>query len=305
MNMRAVQMWSVRGAIAIVAIGGAVALSGPALAAPAGLKVLSTEMGSIDMLSCPSTDPIYDNLPVTFNWFIRPASVRPTDFEIVREDGSVATPVCALMYPPNEPDERQTINLIGNFDEGAADPAVKVRPAQLRIVGALRGQPIGATRWRPVTGLAPLTITDVTDPPAIVDAWMLTPLLADLYATDPNRCTVGTAFVRVMWSNGINAYLSDPSSLPLEVGRSTTLAYRASFRLPSGRRQSITPIALGDLLDHATNGVPNPALDDNMHDLCLASVPKGARLVGVSITRPNLVMKPSKVGNRVQTFVVR
>ncbi|MDA2953796.1 MAG: hypothetical protein O2976_04175 [Actinomycetota bacterium] len=100
MNVRAVQMWSVRGAIAIVAIGGAVALSGPALAAPAGLKVLSTEMGSIDMLSCPSTDPIYDNLPVTFNWFIRPASVRPTDFEIVREDGSVATPVCALMYPP-------------------------------------------------------------------------------------------------------------------------------------------------------------------------------------------------------------
>jgi len=176
---------------------------------------------------------------------------------------------------------------------------------QLRIVGALQGQPIGATRWRPVTGLAPLTITDVSLPPAIVDAWMLTPLLADLYAADPNRCTVGSAFVRVMWSNGVNAYSSNPDSPPGEVGRSTTLAYRAIFRLPSGRRQSITPIALGDLLDHATNGVPNPALDDNMHDLCLASVPKGARLVGVSITKPDLVMKPSKVGNRVQKFVVR
>ncbi len=100
MNVRAVQMWSVRGAIAIAAIGGAVALSGPALARPAGLKVLSTEMGSNDILACPNTNPIYDNLPVMFNWFIRPGSVRPSDFEIVREDGSVATPACALMYPP-------------------------------------------------------------------------------------------------------------------------------------------------------------------------------------------------------------
>jgi hypothetical protein len=30
--------------------------------------------------------------------------------------------------------------------------------------------------------------------------------MPSIYLGDPNRCTVGKTFVRVMWSNGLTAY---------------------------------------------------------------------------------------------------
>src|ERR1044071_1365711 len=78
-------------------------------------RILSASWGTDNAVGCPDGAQGLDNIPVTFNWFIRRPSIQPSDFRIVRSDGSVATPTCALQFPPDESDEAQTVNLIGDF----------------------------------------------------------------------------------------------------------------------------------------------------------------------------------------------
>jgi hypothetical protein len=93
----------------------------PASAAAAGPlvrpvpRILSASWGTDGAVGCPNGVQGLDNIPVTFNWFIRRASIQPRDFRIVRSDGSLATPTCALQFPPDERDEAQTVNLIGDL----------------------------------------------------------------------------------------------------------------------------------------------------------------------------------------------
>ena len=65
-------------------------------------KILSASWGTDNAVGCPTGEKGLDNIPVTFNWFIRRSSIQTTDFQIVRSDGSVATPTCALQFPPDE-----------------------------------------------------------------------------------------------------------------------------------------------------------------------------------------------------------
>ena len=94
----------------------AVASGGGSLPRPVP-KILSASWGTDGAVGCPNGQQGLDNIPVTFNWFVRRASVQPRDFRIVRSDGSVATPTCALQFPPDERDEAQTVNLIGDFGD--------------------------------------------------------------------------------------------------------------------------------------------------------------------------------------------
>jgi hypothetical protein len=47
---------------------------------------------------------------------------------------------------------------------------------------------------------------------------------------------------------------------------------------PYGKILTVAPLAVADLPDHA-----EVANDDNMHDLCLPRLPRGAKLTGVTI----------------------
>ena len=85
-------------------------------------RVLSAAWGTDNGVGCPNGHRGLDNIPVTFNVFIRPSSIQTTDFQVVRSDGTVATPTCAIQFPPNESDERQTVNLIGNFGDSVNGP---------------------------------------------------------------------------------------------------------------------------------------------------------------------------------------
>jgi hypothetical protein len=100
-------------------------------------KILSASWGTDGAVGCPSGAQGLDNIPITLNWFIRRASIQTKDFRIVRSDGSVATPTCALQFPPNEPDEAQTVNLIGDFGDSVNGPT----PVAIRVVGARRARP--------------------------------------------------------------------------------------------------------------------------------------------------------------------
>lgn len=193
----------------------------------------------------------------------------------MRSDGSSATPTCALQFPPEESDEGQTVNLIGDFGDSAGGPT----PVAIRIVGALRGRAPGANRWRRVPLLPEASVEPLSGGPYVVDAWTLTPAI---YRGDRNRCTVGGTFVRVMWSNGLTAY---PTGA--EVGTPVVASYRAIYKPPNGKLVALAPLTVADLHDHASS-----ANADNMHDLCLPRAPRGARLTGVTIGG-NLIQDPN------------
>lgn len=250
-------------------------------------KIFSASWGTDNAVGCPSGAKGLDNIPVTFNWFIRRQSVQTTDFQIVRSDGSIATPTCALQFPPDERDERQTVNLIGDFGDSVAGPT----PVAIRIIGALRGKSPGAKRWRRLPSLPEVDVEALAGGPYIVDAWTLT---AKLYRGDRNRCESGRTFVRVMWSNGLTAYPTGD-----EVDAPVVASYRALYTLASGKVVAIAPLDVADLDDHST-----AANADNMHDLCLPRPPRGAKLRGVKIGG-GLIQDPNGDPNVAQTFRAR
>ncbi|MBN9622458.1 MAG: beta-lactamase family protein [Actinobacteria bacterium] len=250
-------------------------------------KILSASWGTDGAVGCPNGAQGLDNIPVTFNWFIRRRSIQPRDFRIVRSDGTTATPTCALQFPPDERDEAQTVNLIGDFGDSVNGPT----PVAIKVVGTLEGKSPGAHRWRPIGHLKKVSVDPLAGGPYIVDAWTLMP---SIYRNDPNRCQVGETFVRVMWSNGLNAYPTGE-----EVGAPVTASYRAIYRLADGATMSIAPLEVADLHDHETSFNA-----DNMHDLCLPAVPRGARLAGVTIAA-NLIQDPNGDPNLAQDFRLR
>lgn len=245
-----------RAALAI-AVESAIAISPTAVATPSisPPNILSAAWGLNNANACPTGEKGLDNIPVTFNWFINLATINATDFVITRADGSIATPTCALQFPPNEPNEIQTVNLIGNF----GDPD-GVGPNTVTVVGEIEGCPPLASKWRPITSGLTQTIVQIEAGPDLSDAWRLTPAMLN---GDKNACTVGRTFVRVVWSNGMTAY---PGGT--EVGDAAVKFYRALFTRPNGTIINVRPLAVADLADHSTT-----AMDDNMHDACLLRFP--------------------------------
>lgn len=282
--------------VRVLALSAAVALLPTATGAMAGpqrtsaetrpVHTLSASWGTDNGVSCPRGSTNLDNLPVTFNSFIKRPSIQVTDFVIVRSDGTRVRPTCALQFPPDEKDEAQTVNLIGDFGDSVNGPI----PVQVKVRGTLRGKAPGAMRWHRFSDLPPQRVSPLRAGPTIVDAWRIP---ARIYRNDQNRCEDGSRFVRVMWSNGLTSY---PSGA--EVGSAVTESYRAVFRSRDGRRRSITPSSVADLYDHSA-----AANADNMHDLCLDGVPRGARLTKVKIGA-ELIQDPNGDPNRTQRFQV-
>lgn len=246
-------------------------------------EILSASWGLNNGTACPKGPSGLDNIPVTFNWFIRTSTIDVTDFVITRDDGTTTNPVCAMQFPPDERNEHQTINLIGDF----GDPA-GVRPVTITVTGELQGHPVGKKRWQDIPAGLTHSIDQIEGGPYIADAWMLTK--AQLKG-DRNRCDVGENFVRVAWSNGLTAY---PDGT--EIGAGVVASYRAVFVLPNGKTIRVTPLAIGDLADHS-----KAANDDNMHDLCLPALPKGAVLSAVRIGADQ-IQDPNGDPNLEQVF---
>ena len=249
-----------------------------------GPRILSASWGTDNAVGCPTGERGLDNIPVTFNRFIRRSSIQITDFQVVRSDGSIATPTCALQFPPDESDEGQTVNLIGDFGDAVNGPT----PVAIRVAGALQGRAPGTMRWRQIPPLPKANVEPLSGGPYIVDAWTLTPAI---YHGDANRCTVGKTFVRVMWSNGLTAY---PTGA--EVGAPVVASYRAIYKLPTRKVVAVAPLAVADLHDH-----PTAANADNMHDLCLPRLARGAKLAGVTIAG-GLIQDPNADPNAPQEF---
>lgn len=80
------------------------------------------------------------------------------------------------------------------------------------------------------------------------------------------------------------------------MGAGVVASYRAIYRLPTRRVVAVAPLAVADLHDH-----PTSANADNMHDLCLPRLPRGAKLTGVTIAG-GLIQDPNGDPNAAQKF---
>jgi len=204
-----------------------------------------------------------DGMPITFSWLINPASIDPADFNVIRSDGTVTVPAFATLRPANESG---------------------VRPVRVRLVGQLLGSPPGSKRSEAFSDLVSPPIRRLSAGPSIVDAWRIDPALL---TNDANACTVGSAFVRVVWSGGITDFPTGN-----EVGVAVTRAYRLTY-LHRGKTVTVTPLEIGDLND-----------GDNMHDLSFPAIPARAKLL--TITLPGrLVEDPNGDPNSFQVFRFR
>jgi len=76
-------------------------------------------------------------------------------------------------------------------------------------------------------------------------------------------------------------------------------SYRALYKLRSGKTVAIAPLEVADLYDHESSFNA-----DNMHDLCLPRVPRGAHLTGITIGA-GLIQDPDGDPNQAQHFKVR
>lgn len=229
---------------------------------------------------CPAATQL-DGMPVTFSWLLDSNSIEPSDFRILRSDGTETTPTCATLVPANEPNETQTILLIGDVGDSAAG----IIPRNVRLVGKLVGHAPNAAQGKRFGHLRSPHVRSLDYGPYIVDAWILPP---QMLANDANQCAVGSTFLRVVWSGGITDY---PTAN--EVGDDVTAAYRVVYSVRGAQPVSIAPLAIGDLND-----------GDNMHDLCLPELPKNAKLWSVGLPE-NLVQDPNGDPNRPQKFKLK
>lgn len=267
----------------------AILLSGATLAFAFGVshavapKFLSAFWGLDDGMPqqiCPQATQL-DGMPVTFSWLIASNSIEPSDFRIMRSDGTETTPTCATLVPANEPNETQTILLIGDI----GDASEGIVPEYVRLSGRLVGQAPDTTQAKSFGPLRSPHVKGLGYGPYIVDAWILSP---QMLANDANKCALGSTFLRVVWSGGITDYPTGN-----EVGDDVIAAYRVVYSLKGTKPISISPLALGDLND-----------GDNMHDLCLPEIPKNATLRSVGLPA-NLVQDPNGDPNHTQSFKLK
>ncbi len=221
-----------------------------------------------------------DGMPITFSWLINPASIDPADFNVIRSDGTVIVPAFATLRPANESNETQTILLTGDFGDAESG----VRPVRVRLVGQLVGSPPVSKRSEAFSDLVSPPIRRLSAGPSIVDAWRIDPALL---TNDANACTVGSTFVRVVWSGGITDFPTGN-----EVGVAVTRAYRLTY-LHRGKTVTVAPLEIGDLND-----------GDNMHDLSFPAIPARAKLLTITLPGRH-VEDPNGDPNSFQVFRFR
>ncbi len=190
-----------------------------------------------------------DGMPVVFSEELE-RTPRPEDFRVTGPSGEERPVTCVTFDPADDPGERRTALLVGEFG-GPQDP-----PTRVEVIGPLwstdrRTGFLGAS-----AGIAPLEAG-----PSIVMAeqvsrsqWKTPDAGTPIHWGGGTACpSEGTEqIVRVAWSGGV--VREDRN----EVGDDEREAYTVTLRQRNGRLRNVTPFAFGDLND-----------GDNNHELCL------------------------------------
>jgi hypothetical protein len=210
-------------------------------------------------------------MPLIFSHQIDPTSLQPADLLVLSASGVARTPACALLAPADEPGERRTLLLVGEFGDAGDDP-----PVSVQVVGDLlsAGAPGGLLNFLG----ASVEVTPLAPGPSLIWAESVPGDRWDLGRRGGpwgvgSGCPVGVVqVVRATWSGGVTR----PDGG--EVGAAETELYRVVLEQDGGALIEATPFALGDLFD-----------GDNNHELCLdvAGTPREVRFPGGHLSDPN------------------
>lgn len=219
-------------------------------------------------LLCPDA-PGRDGMPIHFETEVA-GPVSPEDFIVRGEDGEVRPVLCATFDPSDDPGDRRSILLVGEF--GDADD----QPVSVEVAGDIWSTDFSLSYKGAYADMIPLEA-----PPALILAeivpeseWDLdNPGTAVLWGGGTGCPSDGTRQVlRTVWDGGILAVDGG------EVMQNEWRRYKVALR--TGERQivMVSPFAVGDLND-----------GDNNHELCLnkEGEPLSVRFPGGFLIDPN------------------
>ncbi len=218
--------------------------------------LLSSFYGAVDafppqsnLIVCPGAAG-NDGMPVVFSEELA-FLPHPDNFRITNETG-VERPVdCLTFGPADDPGERRTVLLAGQF----GDPSDQ--PSKVEIVGD-----VWSKNFRTNFNGATVDVTELEAGPTMVLAqivprrqWDLDVPATALPFGGGSPCLEDglVQIVRVTWNGGIVR----PDRT--EVGNEELVQYAVTLRRPNGTVTTVTPFAFGDLGD-----------GDNNHELCLS-----------------------------------
>lgn len=220
--------------------------SGQIIAANYGSANLPPNLGP---LVCPEA-PGRDGLPVHFETEVT-GPVHPEDFVVRGAGGDVRPVLCATFFPSDDPGDRRSILLVGEFGDS------EDQPASVEVVGNLWSTDLNLSYQGASSDMIPLEATPSMILAEVVpeEEWALDASGTPVPWGGGTGCpSEGTRQVlRVAWSGGVRAVGG------AEVTEPEWQHYTVALRTKGGRIRQVTPFALGDLNDQ-----------DNNHELCLA-----------------------------------
>jgi hypothetical protein len=172
-----------------------------------------------------------DGMPVVMSVLIDPASLDPSDFEVITESGAVLVPQCATLNPANDDCEGRTILLVGDLGSAATDPPVSVQLVDELLTRD--GRDIRLTA-------APIEVTPLDEGPTLVWVKQVDPAAVGA----PTGTTVA---LRATWAGGVTA--TDGA----EVTQAEWGQYALTLRDENGQEQIVPPFDVGDLNDGDNN----------------------------------------------------
>jgi hypothetical protein len=172
-----------------------------------------------------------DGMPIVMSVLIDPASLDPSDFEVITESGVALTPLCATLDPANDDCEGRTILLVGDLGSANTDPPILVQIVDELLT--LDGRDVRLTA-------VPLGVTPLVEGPTLVWVEQVNPAVVG--------APPGTAIaVRATWDGGIRA--ADRTEVtPAEWGQ-----YALTLRDENEQEQTVYPFDIGDLNDGDNN----------------------------------------------------
>lgn len=242
------QISSFTAAALLMSVGAASAASPEGTILSASFGADNAFPAGSNLLVCPGASG-RDGMPVVFSEELE-RTPRPDDFRVTAASGEERPVICVTFDPADDPGERRTALLVGEFG-GPQDP-----PARVEVIGPLRSTDRRIGFLGASASIAPLEAG-----PSIVMAEQVSrSQWKNSHAGTPIPWGGGTAcpvegteqIVRVVWSGGV--VRPDRN----EVGDEEREAYTVTLRQRNGRLLNVTPFAFGDLSD-----------GDNNHELCL------------------------------------
>lgn len=207
-----------------------------------------------------------DGMPVIFSKEIDTNTLEPEDFRIRTASGSIGRVGCVTLRPADDPGEKRTVLVIGEY--GTRDD----QPVAVKIIGDLMSLD-GRVNFKgaqadviPLEAGPTLILAEVVPE----DDWRL--------GTHGNCPLSGVKnVVRVTWTGGI----TKPGGA--EIDDEERQLYRVTIRKSDGGLATVTPIAIADLNDN-----------DNNHDLCLGIAGEAVSVFfpAGALTDPNEDLNP-------------